>query len=678
MASYIWPPSSGSSGIPVYANVAAFPSSGNFVGQQAVDASNVGNIYEWNGSSWVLTASSGAVILGNLTDGGTDGIVVTNGNNCVIGTGTSLAQHVADTSHNGYLSSTDWNTFNNKQPTLTTGNLTSTPTTNLVVTGGTGAVIGTGTLLTLTGASLVEATSAVLTITGATNAVLGTGVSIQVKQSSTSVSGYLSNTDWNIFNGKQAAGNYITALTGEGSASGPGSVALTLTNSAVIGKVLTGYVSGAGTVASTDTILQAIQKLNGNIGGLTGTVTSVSVVTANGVSGTVATATTTPAITIVLGAITPSSMNVSGLTASSAVATDSSKNLVSIANTGTGNNVLASSPTLTTPALGTPSAIVLTNATGLLPAAFGTETARTFLQGPASGSAAAPTFAALTPPLSTTITATGTQTGWVFAVTSANATLGAVYTNNSNSFTVQGTIAAGTLLFMTGTGATTGSTLTKSTGTGDATITFSAKFATATYTPATNPPPLAIRVEGIGGGGGGASNSNGSTAATGATAQTTYVGPNLIVLPGGTGGNITMGNNSAVTAPTLGSGVSGVSVQGQYGQIGLAELLVTYIAGGKGASSRYGDGATGGPGNSAAPNNAIAYGTGGGGGGAGNQGQGANGGSSGSYCDVLFTGSAILTSYAYVIGTGGAGNAAGTFAGSNGANGCLTFTEYYQ
>lgn len=40
----------------------------------------------------------------------------------------------------------------------------------------------------------------------------------------------------------------------------------------------------------------------------TGSVTSVSVVTANGVSGTVATATTTPAITLTLGAITPSSI----------------------------------------------------------------------------------------------------------------------------------------------------------------------------------------------------------------------------------------------------------------------------------------------------------------------------------------------------------------------------------
>ena len=50
-------------------------------------------------------------------------------------------------------------------------------------------------------------------------------------------------------------------LTGEATSVGN---AVTLTNSAVIGKVITGYVSGAGTVAATDTLLQAIQKLNGN------------------------------------------------------------------------------------------------------------------------------------------------------------------------------------------------------------------------------------------------------------------------------------------------------------------------------------------------------------------------------------------------------------------------------
>lgn len=57
----------------------------------------------------------------------------------------------------------------------------------------------------------------------------------------------------------------ITALTGEATASGSGSVAITLSNAAVIGKVLTGFVSGAGTVAATDTILQAFNKINGNV-----------------------------------------------------------------------------------------------------------------------------------------------------------------------------------------------------------------------------------------------------------------------------------------------------------------------------------------------------------------------------------------------------------------------------
>ncbi len=49
------------------------------------------------------------------------------------------------------------------------------------------------------------------------------------------------------------------------------------------------------------------------LAGGSGTVTSVSVTTANGVSGSVATATTTPAITLTLGAITPTSITASGV-----------------------------------------------------------------------------------------------------------------------------------------------------------------------------------------------------------------------------------------------------------------------------------------------------------------------------------------------------------------------------
>jgi hypothetical protein len=54
----------------------------------------------------------------------------------------------------------------------------------------------------------------------------------------------------------------------------------------------------------------------------------------------------------------------SALTASSAVATDASKNLVSVTNTGTGSNVLATSPTLVTPVLGAASATSVTVGAG--------------------------------------------------------------------------------------------------------------------------------------------------------------------------------------------------------------------------------------------------------------------------------------------------------------------------
>lgn len=59
--------------------------------------------------------------------------------------------------------------------------------------------------------------------------------------------------------------NIATAVSMSGEASISNAGAVTLSNAAVIGKVLTGYVSGAGTITASDTILSAIQKLNGNI-----------------------------------------------------------------------------------------------------------------------------------------------------------------------------------------------------------------------------------------------------------------------------------------------------------------------------------------------------------------------------------------------------------------------------
>lgn len=88
-------------------------------------------------------------------------------------------------------------------------------------------------------------------------------------------------------------------------------------------------------------------------GGGGGSVTSVSVVSANGFAGTVANPTTTPAITLQT-TLTNGQIPISNGTG-----------FVSASTTGTGAIVLAISPTLVTPALGTPSALTLTNATGL-------------------------------------------------------------------------------------------------------------------------------------------------------------------------------------------------------------------------------------------------------------------------------------------------------------------------
>jgi len=92
-----------------------------------------------------------------------------------------------------------------------------------------------------------------------------------------------------------------------------------------------------------------------------------------------------------------------------------------------------------------------------------------------TGTGTAPTLGVLLPGDVVTFGAGFTETEYTFTVTSANATVGATYINNGQTFTVSSTIAAGTTLTTIGTGAPTASgTLTKTSGTGDTTITFSA------------------------------------------------------------------------------------------------------------------------------------------------------------------------------------------------------------
>lgn len=128
----------------------------------------------------------------------------------------------------------------------------------------------TGTYPNFTVAATNAGTVTAVTASAPLSSSGGTTPNITISQASGSTDGYLSSTDWNTFNGKQAAGNYITALTGEATASGPGSATVTLSTPAVTSKLLTGVNITGGSVVATDTILEAFGKVQNQINGLIG------------------------------------------------------------------------------------------------------------------------------------------------------------------------------------------------------------------------------------------------------------------------------------------------------------------------------------------------------------------------------------------------------------------------
>lgn len=211
-----------------------------------------------------ITAASSGVV-GNLTDAGTDGITITNGVGAVLGTGTSISQHVADTTHNGYLSSTDWNTFNNKESAVLTnthifvGNASNVPTD--VALSGDATLANTGALT-------------LATVNGNVGSFANATVTVNAKGLITAAS----------------TGSAITALTGDVTASGPGSATATL---ATVNGNVGSFTNASLTVNAKGLITAASSG--------TAPVTSVSG-TANDISSTGG---TTPVLDLVNTAVTP-------------------------------------------------------------------------------------------------------------------------------------------------------------------------------------------------------------------------------------------------------------------------------------------------------------------------------------------------------------------------------------
>lgn len=85
---------------------------------------------------------------GNLTESTSSVLTISGGTGSVIGSGASIQVKQSSSSQSGYLSSTDWSTFNGKQNSLTIGNITGS-SNQINVSGGTGAIIGSGVSLSL-------------------------------------------------------------------------------------------------------------------------------------------------------------------------------------------------------------------------------------------------------------------------------------------------------------------------------------------------------------------------------------------------------------------------------------------------------------------------------------------------------------------------------------------------
>jgi len=164
----------------------------------------------------------------------------------------AISMAAANTTTDGYLTSTDWNTFNNKQPAGTYVTSVAVASSNGFAGTSSGGATPTLTLTTsISGIIYGNGTAfAAATISAPLGYSAGT---LSITQAGAASNGYLSSTDWNTFNNKQPAGTYVTAVSVvsanglAGTSSGGATPALTLSTS------ITGILKGNGTAISAAT-----------------------------------------------------------------------------------------------------------------------------------------------------------------------------------------------------------------------------------------------------------------------------------------------------------------------------------------------------------------------------------------------------------------------------------------